>query len=327
MPTMRTKVFILLAGGRSIAGYILNNFLWVLICLNVVAVTLESVPEYYNEFAVWFLNFERFSVFIFTVEYFARIWVAVEEKQFRKPIAGRLRYMMTPMAVVDLVAILPFYLSMFMFADMRILRVLRLVRTLKLTRHSSALDLLVCVMKQEASSLLSAIFIMMIVIVFASSGIYLLEHNIQPEAFGSIPRAMWWATVTLTTVGYGDVVPVSALGKLFGLIITIAGVGMAALPAGIIASGFSAEIQKRREYFRLNVRKALSDGKVTPREEKVLESHRVELGLDKDDADLLLKEESIGIVGPKVAVCPHCGKNIISKDGESEGKRKFRKRS
>ena len=322
---MRTKIFGLLDNGSSIAGYFVNNFLWVLICLNVVAVTLESVSEYYNVYAVWFLNFERFSVFVFTVEYFTRIWVAVEEKRFRKPFTGRLRYMMTPMALVDLAAILPFYLSTFMIADMRILRVLRLVRALKLTRHSSALDLLVCVMRQESSALLSAIFIMIIVIVFASSGIYLLEHNIQPEAFGSIPRAMWWATVTLTTVGYGDVVPISNLGKLFGLIITIAGVGMAALPAGIIASGFSAEIQKRREHYRMNVRKALSDGRVTRREEKVLESHRVELGLDKDDADLLLKEASID-VSRTVTTCPHCGKNIISKDGESERKRKFKKR-
>jgi voltage-gated potassium channel len=211
------------------------------------------------------------------------------------------------MALVDLVAILPTYLGAFVRVDTRMLRALRLLRIFKLSRHSSSMDLLLTVLRQEAGSILSAMFIMLIVIVLAASGIYAIEREAQPEAFDSIPKAMWWAAVTLTTVGYGDVVPVTVLGKIFGLLITVAGVGMVALPAGILASGFSLELQRRREAFRLRVKHALADGTVTGPETAVLDSEADELGISEEDVELAV--EAASAEEPSAAPpCPHCGK-------------------
>jgi len=188
---------------------------------------------------------------------------------------------------------------------MRMLRVLRLLRIFKLSRQSTSLDLLLTVIRQEASSIMSAMFIMMIVILLAASGIYVIERNAQP-AFDSIPKAMWWAAVTLTTVGYGDVVPVTVVGRVFGLLITVAGVGMVALPAGILASGFSLELQRRRETFRIQVARAFEDGTVTRAETEQLTAKRLELGLTRAEAALVIRAEQSGRSRAPVS-CPHCG--------------------
>lgn len=217
------------------------------IFLNVVAVVLETVEELAVRHAVFFHWFEVFSVAIFTIEYAVRIWVCVEEShnRFRHPVTGRLRYMATPMAIIDLVAILPFYLSMFVTMDLRFLRVFRLLRILKLTRYSKAIDTLAAVFRNERRPLLAALTIMLTLLVFLSGIVFFLEKDAQPEAFASIPHAMWWGMATLTTVGYGDVVPVTPWGKLVGAMVTLIGIGMFALPAAILASGFAREAKQR----------------------------------------------------------------------------------
>ncbi len=297
----------------SLASKLVDLSIMSLIALNVVAVILESVPEYERTWGIWFQTFEFVSVWLFAVEYALRVWCCVENPAFAHPLWGRLRYVRTPMALVDLVAFLPSMLVWFgVSLDTRSLRVLRLVRIFKLTRYSDALDLLLTVIRREASAFVSAVFIMLIIIVFAASGIYLVEHDAQPEAFGSIPKAIWWATVTLTTVGYGDVVPVTMWGKAFGVLITIAGVGMAAMPAGILASGFSAELQNRREKYRLKLREALADGVISRAEYEALQSTRRELGLEEEEAELLLDEEKILVRRDLPVACPHCGKRLDS---------------
>ncbi len=275
-----------------------------LILLNVVAVMLESVPGIGAAHATAFWTFELVSVVVFSIEYVLRVWVCVEDPRFVGR-WGRLRFALTPMALIDLVAVLPFWLGGLLMLDMRMLRTLRLLRVFKLSRHSTSMDLLLTVIRTEAASMLSAMFIMMIVIILAASGIYMIEHEVNP-AFDSIPAAMWWASVTLTTVGYGDVVPQTVLGKAFGLVITITGVGMVALPAGILASGFSLELQRRREEFRVQVKRAISDGNVTVRERKQLEEQRDELGISADEARTVMRAEQVERTHGGHE-CPSCG--------------------
>ncbi len=222
--------------------------LMALIGVNVIALVLQSVPSLAAQHRGRFMAFEWFSVSIFTLEYGLRVWSAIDHPDHtdRHPLRGRFRYMMSPLALIDLAAILPFYAGLLSGLNLSSLLVLRLVRVFKLARYSVATQALLQALRAEAESLAAAFFMLFILFLLASSGIYLIERHAQPQAFGSIPAAMWWAMATLTTVGYGDVVPVTPLGKFFGGCITIIGVGMVALPAGIIASGFSEHLRQRR---------------------------------------------------------------------------------
>lgn len=234
-------------GGHQTAGRLLDACLVVLITANVAAVVLETVPELASAYDQFFHNFEIFSVVIFTIEYLARLWTCVdrEDVRFRPAIKGRIRYVLSPMALIDLIAIAPFYLAFVVGFDLRFVRVFRLLRLLKLTRYSAALSLVGSVLYTERRPLGAAGMVMLVLLVFASSFVYLAERTAQPEAFGSIPAAMWWGVATLTTVGYGDVTPVTPLGKFLGAIVTLLGVGMFAMPAGILASGFAQAVRSR----------------------------------------------------------------------------------
>ncbi len=218
-----------------------------LIIANVTAALLETVADLTLRFGAIFIYLEIFSVAVFTLEYALRIWVCVERPttEEQRPLVQRLRYMLTPVALVDLLAIMPFYLSMFMNADLRFLRMFRLLRLLKLTRYSSALEVFAAVLKYQRKPLLAAILLMLVMLVFSASVIFMLENREQPQAFSSIPNAMWWSIATLTTVGYGDVTPLTVGGRVFGSLIMIIGIGMFALPAGILATGFAQELRKR----------------------------------------------------------------------------------
>lgn len=226
-----------------------DAFLMGLIFANVCAVALETVESLSNAYHSYFNAFEIFSVAVFTVEYAVRVWVAVEDsrRRYRHPLWGRLKYMITPMALIDLLAIAPFFLQAVFAIDLRALRVLRLLRVLKLTRYAGALDTLLRVLYEERQPLLAAFSIMMILLVFLSGIVYFLEHEAQPKSFASIPHAMWWGMATLTTVGYGDIVPVTPMGKVVGGLVTLIGLGMFALPAAILGSGF-ARVAKERDF-------------------------------------------------------------------------------
>lgn len=295
---------------------LVSLLLMLLIMSNVVAVILASDGVIYSELQLFFDRFEMFSIVVFSMEYLFRVWVCVEDPRYQSSVAGRLKYMVSPMAIVDLIAVMPFYLGMFFTIDTRFLRVLRLFRLFKLSRHFSAMAVLLTVIKNEMATLLSAIFILLVLIVLASACMFLVEHDVQPEAFGTIPRAMWWASITLTTVGYGDVVPVTVAGRILGAFITILGVGMAALPAGIIASGFTRELNKRRDTYRTMVRDALSDGVLDKTERRELDDYSQDMGIEDEEAMSLLKQESGAISGISVSstnrsdCCPHCGKPV-----------------
>ncbi len=295
----------------SLSSRLINGFIMLLIIINVVAVILESVHQYQVRFGTWFLRLEQFSIAIFTVEYLLRIWVCNEAVPAMRGWRARLKYMRSPMAIIDLVAIAPFYLGMFFNIDMRILRILRLFRVFKLSRHFAVMGVLGTVLRNESRTLLSALFIMFILVVLAASGIYLVEKDNQPDVFGSIPSAMWWATVTLTTVGYGDVVPQTIAGRFFGVLITVLGVGMAALPAGIIASGFTGELARRREQYEITARNLLEDGDIDLRDHEQLAQQQQDLGIAASDALHLLEKARMQTPvqkNPEQIRCPHCGK-------------------
>ena len=246
--TWRKRVHdILELGSNAPLAVAINAGLIVLILLNALAFAAETVPELGARYAGYFRAFDTVSVLIFTIEYGLRLWSCVDAPVLAQnpPWRARLHFAGRPLMLIDLAAILPFYLSFLFALDLRVLRVLRLFRFLKLARYSPAIQALGRVIAMERRSLLGALLLMMTLLLFAATGLYLVEREAQPEAFGSIPAAAWWALATLTTVGYGDVVPITPLGKLFGGIVMIFGLGMFALPIAIVATGFSEQAHRR----------------------------------------------------------------------------------
>ena len=216
----------------------------VLILISVSGVTLRTVSSVLADHRTLLRFIEFGSVSIFTVELLLRLWVADLAVGAReKP---RLAYLRSAEGIVDLLAVIPFFVALVFPAWIPVMAGLLLLRIFKLVRYSPALATLVAVVRAERTTLLGAVTIMLVLLLFSSSVIYLVERDDQPDAFGSIPAAMWWGIATLTTVGYGDVTPITPVGKLFGAIVTLLGVGMFALPAGILSSGFSRELKQRR---------------------------------------------------------------------------------
>lgn len=224
-------------------------FIMGLIVLNVMAVVLDTVNWIYVRYSTFFHVFEAFSIAVFSLEYILRVWTCTVDPRFRHPVKGRFHYMITPLAIIDLLAVLPFYLY-FILPDMRFLRVVRLFRlfrVLKLARYSEALQTFFDVLKLKKEEMVIMVFTILILLIIFSSLLYEAEHAAQPEAFSSIPAAMWWGIVTLTTVGYGDLYPKTVIGKFIGSIVVILGIGLFALPAGVLASGFAEVLQRKKE--------------------------------------------------------------------------------
>jgi voltage-gated potassium channel len=233
-------------GGGRLANFV-SMALVTLIVVNVAALILESVAEIREAYATVFIAIEAISVVVFTLEYALRIWCAPEHVLFHglSPAKARLRYALMPAMLIDLFAILPFYLAFFLPGDFRALLFLRLFRFFKLTRYSPGMASLVDAMRSERRALLACLVILAGTVIIVASAMHLVEHDAQPEKFGSIPAAMYWAVITLTTVGYGDVVPVTVTGRVIGAVTAVIGLVMLALPVGIIASAFAREIHRR----------------------------------------------------------------------------------
>ncbi len=229
-------------------GAALETFLVVLIVSNVIAATLETVPSVNEIYGPLLDAFEIFSVAVFTVEYCLRLWTVPEDPRFRRAgaLSGRLRYARQPLMIIDFLAIAPVYVNLFFpIADLRFLRVFRLLRLLKIARYSPALSTLWHVIVSERRALVGTIIILLGMVTVLAHVMYLIERNVQPQIFGTLPDAMWWSITTLTTVGYGDAIPITALGKIIAGITMILGVGLIALPVGIVATGFVQEIHRR----------------------------------------------------------------------------------
>ncbi len=249
MAKLRRRLYHILevaAPGGSFSRFV-DTFLMALIITNVIAAIVGTVPAIATRFGRPLAIFELFSVGLFTIEYLLRLWVIVEDDRYAAPLLGRLKYIISPMALVDLAAILPFYLPLQGRVDLRFVRILRLFRIfrlLKMVRYSNALKLFGEVIRMKKAELLLALWMVVVILIFVSSLMYVVEHDAQPVAFGSIPAAMWWGIISLTTVGYGDVYPITALGQVLGGVIALLGVGLIAIPTGILASGFVEVIRR-----------------------------------------------------------------------------------
>jgi voltage-gated potassium channel len=215
-------------------------FLVVIILLNILAILLNSVESINMEYGEFFYHFEIFSVVLFTVEYLFRVYSIVESPKYQHPVTGRLKYIQTPMAIIDLLAFLPFYLT-FLPLDLRFIRIIRLMalfRVFKVARYMEALVVFRKVIIERKEQLILSILFIFFILVIISTIMFYVERGYQPHKFTSIPDTMWWGIATITTVGYGDMVPVTPLGRFLGGLFAIAGVGLLALPAGILSSGF-----------------------------------------------------------------------------------------
>jgi voltage-gated potassium channel len=220
-----------------------------LIVANIIAVILQTEPMLGERYAPFFDAFEAISVAIFTIEYLLRLWSITVDPRYQDPVTGRLRFMVTPLAIIDLVSVLPFYLPFFIPVDLRTLRVLRLLRVFRLFkvgRYSEAMEIFVRVYRNKRAELFVAVAIALVLLVISSSLMYSVEHDVQPDKFPSILGTMWWAMATLTTIGYGDVAPITPLGKVLSGCIAVIGIALFGLPAGIFASGFIEELQGKK---------------------------------------------------------------------------------
>jgi voltage-gated potassium channel len=223
------------------------------IVLNIIEVILSSMKDYTSLAGDGLVYISYGFALFFTFEYILRVWVAPEaiHERLTSNWQKRWHYMSSPMGIIDLLSSLPLLIWMFLptdqFSDFRILKLISMIRVFKLTRYSSSLSMLARVYSENRHTLFAAALVMMILMILSAAGIYVFERSVQPDDFGSIPSSMWWAFVTLTTVGYGDVTPITLGGKIFGSVVMVCGVGIAAMPAGIFASSFVQLVREQEQ--------------------------------------------------------------------------------
>ena len=252
---------------------------------------MESVSSLGTKYGTAFLIFEMFSVTIFGIEYISRIWcmAANEASSHSSPFRRRIEYIFSFTGLIDLIAILPSLLPLLLGEiDLRWLRVLRLARLLKISHYSTALEDLIAAIQSEKSAFGAAMYLFFIALFTSSSLMYVVEHQAQPEHFSSIPTTMWWSLITLTTVGYGDVSPVTPIGKLIGAITAVMGVCVVALLTGIVATAFSNQITRRQDIFEAEIVAALSDGVITQDEMDRITQMQEELGMSDEHTKAII---------------------------------------
>ena len=249
MKKMKDKVYEVIEvapEGQRDLSWLFDLVLMSLIILNVLAIILESVPSIKASYKLPLYYFEVFSVVFFSIEYLLRVWSITSSEEYRHPLTGRIRFIFSPMALIDLMAILPFFVK-FLGVDMRVIRIFRMFRIFrlfKLVRYAKALNIISNVFKNKREELVISLFFILFMLLVVSSVMYYVENSAQPEQFSSIPSTMWWGVATLTTVGYGDIYPVTEIGKFLAGIIAILGIGLFALPTGILAAGCAEEIER-----------------------------------------------------------------------------------
>jgi voltage-gated potassium channel len=245
---LRRRVHVVLdGGGHDHVARVVHRALIGLVLLSVVSVIFESVPEYGDRYAVIFDGVEYVAVAAFTLEYMLRVWCAPEHAYYahRTPMGARLAFIKSGWAIIDLAAFLPFYLSFYFSSDLRVFLMLRLLRFFKFARYSPGIRTLLAVIEAERKALLAWLILLFGAVLFYSTAMHLAEHEAQPEKFGTIPYAMWWAIETVTTVGYGEVIPLTLAGKLIASFAMVTGFMLLGLPVGILATAFAEEIHRR----------------------------------------------------------------------------------
>lgn len=299
--TFRQKVHALVFpspfGGTAQVIFEVFIALWVL--LSVLSVILESVHSIYYVLSMQFVVLDAIAVGIFTIEYFMRMYSCVEEPGFKGAISGRFKQAKTPSTFIDFLAILPFFLEVFLhhLIDLRFLRVFRLARLLKLTRGNDATITLFRVIKREWPMISSAAFIMMLLVVLTASLGYLFEHEAQADKYDNIPNSIYWAVITLASVGYGDIAPVTPIGRAMTTVMALVGIGIFAIPAALLASAFSDELAKERDALKANLFAILKDGHIDEEEALVIrrEAKRLHLTIEEVNAliETVIKEHEL----------------------------------
>ncbi len=236
---------------RQSKWHVLDDyFITALIVLNIVAMMLESIETHYETYKTYYQIFDIFSIAVFSVEYIIRIWIADEIYPQIGKLKSRLKYIFSFFGIIDLLAILPFYLPMFIKVDLRFMRILRLIRifrVFKLVRFIGSIQLLLKVIKERKDELLITLFGSALMLLVSASLMYEIEHELQPDKFSNVFEAIWWAVATLTTIGYGDVYPISGWGQFLAAVTALFGIGLVAIPTGIISVGFLEQIQNTKE--------------------------------------------------------------------------------
>ena len=282
-----------------------------LILINVGAFIASTSPALSHDHQSLLENIEIVSSLIFTIEYVLRLWVCTVDCRYSHPLWGRLRYGLTPLSLIDLISILPFY-SLLLFPNLNfvnLIRLLRLLRLLKMSRYSESVRTLGGVLYAKKEELIATAFAVFILLLFASSIMYFVEHEAHPKAFGSISDAMWWGVVTLTTVGYGDIYPITPLGRFLGAILAFLGIGIFALPAGIIAAGFSEEVQKRKQ------EKMAANLEQSANYQSVKRLAEIEVGFEQKQRAIALHIENSSEL---MKICVQTAKHKLGSDFENE---------
>jgi voltage-gated potassium channel len=299
--TFRQKVHALVFPSQygGTMQHIFEVFIAIWVLLSVLAVILESVKSIHYILHLQFVILDAVAVAIFTVEYAMRIYSCVEEPGYKGAFLGRLKQAKSPSTFIDFLAILPFFLEVFLhhLFDLRFLRVFRLARLLKLTRGSDATAVLVKVVVREWPVMSAATFIMMLLLVLTASLGYLFEYDAQPEKFENIPTSIYWAVITLASVGYGDISPVTPIGRALTSVLALLGIGIFAIPAALLASAFSDELVKERDALKANLFSILKDGHISDEEAVFIraEAKRLHLTTAEINAliDVVIKEHEL----------------------------------
>jgi len=288
---------------------LIHAILIFLVAVDVVANMLGSIGAIYYQYYKELDQLEMFIVIVFSVEYAVRIVMAHGDDRSLVPSTkSRLKYIFSPHGIIDLLSVLPYYASILYYIEPHTLMSLRLLRVLKITRYSSSMKLLLTVLRQEADRFAAAVFILLVIALLSSGIVFLVEHPYQPDAFSSIPATLYWSIITMTTVGYGDIIPITPLGKIMATVTGISAILITALPAGILASAISDQIRKNRIEYTQKLESLAREGKISDEERNELAKEGEALGLDENEAGRLF--ESILYSSRATNTCPHCGKPL-----------------
>jgi voltage-gated potassium channel Kch len=265
----------------------LDMLLIFFIILSVVCVFLETVPQIAQPLHVEFFWIDLISIVIFSGEYLLRLYAAPEQAKNQTSTMARLTHTMKPNTIIDLIAILPFYLQFIIALDLRFIRILRVLRVTKLTRYNTAMKTFALVFEREKRAFAAALFITFLLIILSAAIVYEVEHPAQPEKFDNMFRAIYWATVTLASVGYGDISPITPIGQFFTVVLAVLGIAIVAVPAGIIGSAFTDQLHQDRSEMQREIDNALADGVISESEMNALEEERIRLHMTEEQFELL----------------------------------------
>jgi voltage-gated potassium channel len=291
--TFRQKVHALVFPSEfgGMAHSMFDTFIGLWVVVSVLAVVLESVQSIRYILNLEFVILDTVAVAIFTVEYCMRLYCCVEEPGYKGAISGRFRHARTPTAIIDFLAVLPFFLEAFLhhLFDLRFLRVFRLARLLKLTRYNDATEILFKVVVREWPVMSASAFIMMLLVVLTASLGYMFEYDAQPEKFDNIPTSIYWAVITLASVGYGDISPVTPVGRAMTIILALLGIGIFAIPAALLSSAYSDQLLKEREALKAHLYKMMMDGHIDPSEAAIIRDEAKRLHLTTAEVNTLME--------------------------------------